>query len=346
MDLFNKIKDKELNSTFIELCNEEKYYPAKDTITEIAKLFKDKDGNFVEQFQTNGFDQRLWELLLFAVFDSEKFEIKQEHSVPDFEIVKNGATIFVEATTSNIQVGDPTSDELIKIIKSKELDEKRIEAFDKLKSLYVEKIGSALFSKISKNYQELEWVKNNPILLAISPIHDDFARQNSDSLLITYLYGYKFESQEDTLGNLVKVDYIEKNIFEKCSKVEIPALFNSDESKYISGILFFNDLSVEKFNRIGFINGSQENIIIWRTCDLYDPENSKPKEIFYDLRDDTLNEDWKQGVSIFHNPNALHQIDVKLFEGFRQVWFKDGKLDGIMPEVFPFNSITLSDTLG
>jgi hypothetical protein len=30
--------------------------------------YEDPDGNFIEQFQTTGFDARLWELYLFAMF--------------------------------------------------------------------------------------------------------------------------------------------------------------------------------------------------------------------------------------------------------------------------------------
>lgn len=343
--IFDKIPDKPIDDNFNELCDKEQFMPAKETVIDICKRFQDKDGNFIEQFQTTGFEQRLWEVMLYGIFESEGFEIKQDHDRPDFEIVKSEKTIFVEATTSNIQDGDKTSEDLISIIKSTKPEKERLDAFNNLKELYIEKIGSALYSKTKKNYQELEWVKGKPIVLAISPIHDDFARQISDSLLITYLFGYEFESTEDNQGNLVKVDYIEKNIFEKRNKSEFEPFFNSEDSKHISGVLFFNDLTVDKFNRMGFINGNTENITIARSCDIYDPESSKPKEVFYLLKEAEFDEDWKQGVSIFHNPNAICPLDENSFDGFRQVWFRDDKLDGHMPAFFPYTSITLSDTL-
>lgn len=343
--IFEKIPDKHLDDKFKELCDEKKFMPAKETVIDICSRFKDKDGNFKEQFQTTGFEQRLWEVLLFGIFESEGFEIKQDYDRPDFEIIKNGRTIFVEATTSNIQDGDKTSEDLISVIKSTKPEKERVDAFNKLKEFYVEKIGSAFYSKTKKKYHELEWVRDKPIVLAISPLHDEFARKISDSLLITYLYGYEFSSTEDNQGNLVKVDYIDKNIFEKRNKSEILPFFNSDDSKHISAILFFNDLTVDKFNRMGFINGLRDNIIILRSCDIYDPESSRPKEILYILNDDEFEEDWKQGVSIFHNPNAACPLDENSFEGFRQVWWRNDKLDGYMPEFFPYTSETISDTL-
>ena len=343
--IFEKIPDKPLDDNFEILCDEKKFMPAKETVIDICKRFQDKDGNFIEQFQTSGFEQRLWEVMLYAIFESEGFEIKQDHQYPDFEIIKNKKILFVEATTSNIQDGDKTSEDLILIIKSTQTEKERLDAFNKLKELYIEKIGSALYSKTKNKYHELDWVKDKPIVLAIAPIHDEFARQNSDYLLITYLYGYEFSSTEDNQGNLVKVDSIEKNIFEKRNKSEIEPFFKSDDSKHISAVLFFNDLTIDKFNRIGFINGLRENIIILRSCNIYDPESSIPKEILYFLNSDKFVEDWKQGVSIFHNPNAICPLDEDLFDGFRQIWLREGKLEGHMPEFFPFNSFTISDTL-
>lgn len=343
--IFDKIQDKPLDEKFRELCDEKRFMPAKGTVTDICRRFRDKDGNFIEQFQTTGFEQRLWEVMLYAIFESEGFEVKQDHERPDFEIVKNEKTVFVEATTSNIQKNDKASDDLISIVKSTKSEKERLDAFNLLKELYVEKIGSVLYSKTKKNYHELDWVKDKPIVLAISPLHDDFARKISDYLLITYLYGYEFSFTEDNQGNLVRVEYIEKGIFEKRNKSEFEPFFNSDDSKYISAILFFNDLTVDKFNRMGFINGLRENVIILRSCDIYDPVSSKPKEIVYFLNSDEIKEDWKQGVSIFHNPNAIYPLDVHLFDGFRQVWMREGKLDGYMPEFFPYTSVTLSDTL-
>jgi hypothetical protein len=342
---FEKIAAKALNDTFLKLRDEKKFYPAKLTVIDLCERFQDKDGNFIEQFQTNGFDQRLLELLLFAIFESEGFILKQDHSTPDFELNKDEKTVFVEATTSNMTVVDKTSKELINVIKHNPSETEQLIAFNKLKDLYIEKVGSALFSKVSKKYQELKWVKGNPLLLAISPIHDEFARQNSDYLLITYLYGYEFSSVEDNLGNLLKVDYIEKKLFEKRNKTKINPFFNIDDSKYISGVLFFNDLTIDKFNRMGFINGLTEKMIIFRSCDIFNPNSSIPEEIFYFLNSDVYKEDWKQGVSIFHNPNALFPLNKKLFDGFRQIWIHNGKLDGFVPEFFPYNSVTISDAL-
>ena len=54
--------------------------------------------------------------MLFAIFESEGFNIKQNHSTPDFELNKNEETFFVEATTSNMEDGGKASKKLINLI--------------------------------------------------------------------------------------------------------------------------------------------------------------------------------------------------------------------------------------
>ena len=40
-------------------------------LADIAATFNDKDGNFVKDFQTAGFDARIWELYLHAYLRSD-----------------------------------------------------------------------------------------------------------------------------------------------------------------------------------------------------------------------------------------------------------------------------------
>ena len=83
--------------------------------------------------------------MLFAIFESEGFNIKQNHSTPNFELNKNEETFFVEATTSNMDDGGKASKELIYLITHGLSEKVRLDAFNKLKDLYLEKVGSALF---------------------------------------------------------------------------------------------------------------------------------------------------------------------------------------------------------
>lgn len=59
--------------------------------------FIDIDGNFVEQFQSAGFDSRLLELYLNAYLTEEQLFINREHNAPDFIVKKYGKSVAIEA---------------------------------------------------------------------------------------------------------------------------------------------------------------------------------------------------------------------------------------------------------
>ena len=74
---------------------------------ELLAEFSDPDGNFVQQFQTYGFDQRIFELYLDALFREAGAKIDRSHDRPDFTLSKDGKEVvaYVEATTANPDTG-------------------------------------------------------------------------------------------------------------------------------------------------------------------------------------------------------------------------------------------------
>lgn len=345
MAILKPLDGKELNPDFLDLISNILYEPARDVINNIFETYHDKDGNFIEQFQTGGFTQRLWELLLHQVLLSEGFIQNTDFEMPDFQVVKNGTELFIEATTSNPSKKGDISSGLLEIVYSDKPEETRKDAFEKLKDYYIEKIGSCLYSKQKEKYQEREHVKNKPLVFAVSPLHDDFAKRNSDSLLFKYLYGLEHEAVVDEEGKLLSVDFTPKAVFTKINEAEIQPFFEAENSEFVSAVIFFNDVTIDKFNRMGYLSSSYDNILIARNCDLYDPEGAVPKSIYYLLSADSPIEDWKQGFTVYHNPNAVKPLDHSVFDGFRQIWLENGKLAGIMPDFFPFTSLTVATTI-
>jgi hypothetical protein len=75
--------------------------PTRWMLDDIYQTFDDPEGNFLEQFQTSGFDARYFELYLFAYFSRSSFIVDRSHPNPDFLVSKEGLTVAVEATTVN-----------------------------------------------------------------------------------------------------------------------------------------------------------------------------------------------------------------------------------------------------
>src|ERR1700761_1978043 len=69
---------------FVTLLRDISFVPARQLISEIMPHYEDVDGNFVEQFQTTGFDARLWELYLHSYLVEEQLFLSREFDRPDF----------------------------------------------------------------------------------------------------------------------------------------------------------------------------------------------------------------------------------------------------------------------
>lgn len=339
-EIFKPVVAKEKLSYLFKLVDEFKPMDAaKEQIKSIAEEFEDKDGNFIEQFQTTGFDARLWELFLFKLFKENGFNIVNEHEMPDFQLKAGDLDVFVEASISNEKEGDKYSKDFIK----QALKENNLGIQKELIDYYVIRMGSVLYSKLKKTYWNLDWVKGKPLVFATSPFHNHLAKFLPDAKLIEYLYGLRYETVMTDQGLFIKdLQNVEKH--EHFAK-EIPSnFFGQEHVENISAIIFTNNADLHKFNRMGHQSGlSKENIIMSRSGFSYDPtQNSPAKEFTYNINPGEYREHWSESVTIFHNPNALHKLDPSVFKNLRQVWLEeDGKLGGTeTPETFVYNSIT------
>ena len=75
--------------------------PARGVLRDVAMTMSDPDGNFVQQFQTHGFDARTFELYLQALFTEAGHTIDRSRARPDFLVSRDDLTAAVEAVTAN-----------------------------------------------------------------------------------------------------------------------------------------------------------------------------------------------------------------------------------------------------
>lgn len=102
VDFFTPVVNKaKLHNGFRQLTEAEGFSPAREIIEPMMRWYEDADGNFIEQFQTTGFNARIWELYLFAAFNEAGYIIDRNHQVPDFTVTGPLGDICVEATTLN-----------------------------------------------------------------------------------------------------------------------------------------------------------------------------------------------------------------------------------------------------
>jgi hypothetical protein len=185
-----------LNPSFISLLELEGYSPAKGIIQPMMHWYEDADGNFVEQFQTTGFDARIWELYLFAAFIESGYLINRTHAIPDFHCKGVFEEFWVEAVTVN-----PTQDRTGAPVPPPPCNTIE-EQFAFLRHYMPIKFGSPLFSKLQKKYWENPHVRGQPLLFAIQDFSETMSMVSTRSALPTYLYGYEYDWSHDSKGLL------------------------------------------------------------------------------------------------------------------------------------------------
>jgi hypothetical protein len=299
--------------------------------------FVDIDGNFVEQFQTTGFDARLWELCLFAYLTEEELFINRDHNAPDFIVTKYDKTTAIESVIVGRKENPPKFFKTT--LKPKWPDEIMAEQENAMPIRF----GSPLYSKLQKKYWELTHVRDNPLVFAIADFHDDQSMLWSSTALMNYLYGVKHEFYLDANGQLV-INPIEIQKH-KVGDKEIPSgFFFQPDTEHVSAILFSASGTISKFNRIGRQAGFKAPDVLMVRIGTYhdhDPNAVVPKMFRY-IVDENCHETWGEGFSMFHNPKALYPVPEELFPSIAHHHFRDGQIVSRLPDFYPYGSFTLN----
>ncbi len=75
--------------------------PTRITLQESFDKLPKPDGNFIKDFQSTGFDGRVWELYLNEMFHSVGLGVQQPFNRPDFLLSNGIDEVWVEAVTAN-----------------------------------------------------------------------------------------------------------------------------------------------------------------------------------------------------------------------------------------------------
>jgi len=308
VDLFSSLDGvTNLNPKFVNLRDGRHASAARELLTEIGRWHIDQDGNFVKDFQTAGFDSRIWELYLFATFKSLDFDLDTSHVAPDFNIARNGERLFVEATTAN-----PTGNVQHSIIGVPPPPPENLRKYNEAEMVL--KFGSPLESKIKKSYWDLPHVQGHCFAIAIADFHAPASMTWSQSALMTYLYGLGAESFEVDGGLRWREKPLESHTV---GNKTIPSnFFAQDRHKHVSAIIFSNAGTQAKFNRMGVQAGFGDDAVqLVRAGGLHVPGDLayEPEAFVVNVEDPAYSEDWDDELDIFHNPNAIHPMSDEMF---------------------------------
>lgn len=181
------VPQEKLHPAFMQVATHPGWGAARRCLDEVYMHMAPTETNFVEQFQTTGFDQRVWELALFASLEDLGYRVEQPSPAPDFDCTAGGIRFFVEATTANAPMVEGRRTEPPKTVA--EFIDRLRKAVDVTDDEVAIRFGSALHSKARRDYQKLEHVQGHPVVLAIEPFFDVGALWRAEIPLLRYLFG-------------------------------------------------------------------------------------------------------------------------------------------------------------
>lgn len=317
--------------------------PTRWMLDDIYLNFDDPEGNFLEQFQTTGFNARYFELYLFAYFSRSGFTVERSVPNPDFIVSRGGTRVAIEATTVNPSSSGPLAEPRKKVV---ELTEEELGEYEK-NELPI-KFGSPLFSKLQRRYWELDHCRDLPFVLAIEAFHEQKALAFSDAALTQYLFGLHHAATWTEEGRLqIHASAVKEHTV--ANKTIPSGFFGQPDAEHVSAVLFTNSGTNAKFSRMGFQHGiGCDSIMMWRTgfCGNRDPDAMDPTFFSYSLDEPPLVESWAQGLVVLHNPYARHPLHRDFFIDAVQGYIENEVLSFVYPDWHPFSSNTLILPMG
>ncbi len=319
-ELYNIVAKKgNVNPSFLELINNPVYSSAKEFLGEAVYAYVDVDGNYIKDFQSTGFNARLWELYLYIFLKHQGFEFDNSFNTPDYVVDKFGFTINIEATTVN---SDSKFDE--------SFPKNGFDIFKLMRDYMPIKFGSPLYSKLQKEYWKKEHVKGKPLVLAVHDFHMGELLNWSQISLREYLYGCRYKTAFKEGSSILEFDDRGLPIPEIITRhnykhKDIPSnFFSQPGSEFVSAILYCNNATLDTFNRVGKLAkmGDYEKPMkkIFEVNDLASSPYA-PKVLEQDVDEKDYEEHWEETMLMFHNPNAKYQVPHTLFSGITHCFF-------------------------
>ena len=351
--LFNAMQPKKLlHPSFKLIQTSPRNKSTRRIMNDAFARFVEKDGNFVEQFQTTGFNARTFEIYVSELLHAEGFNFEGTEPQPDFCVSKNGIRVGIECTTVNPTSVGGSGAHLYKPTNEKDLDLEglRIRQENEVPIRIAGALRNKMLHRLNKNtspmaYWELPHVAGNPFVLAIQTFHEHGSLAFSNAAVVRYLYGIAHRPSWDEAGNLIiSTEQVLEHSHDQ--KVIPSCFFDLPDSENVSAVLWTNAGTVPKFTRMALAGPyPDEDVTMLRYGSMIDldPNAHAPLPFAYIGGDPgTPAETWEQEANLFHNPKAKHPIPIELFETVTNSQFVDDQYSDVFTGDFkPIMSMSI-----
>ena len=258
------------HTAFEELRTASRFSPALALLRELMHYFVDVDGNFIQQFQSTGFDARLWELYLYATFTELGYGFRRSSAAPDFDCFSPVAEFVAEATTLGTSPSTPPL--------SSDTHREYVEEYLPIR------FAGALTGKLQKEYWKHSHVQGRPLIFGIQDFHAPGSMAWSQTSLVEYLYGLR---QVRTNGEVKSVKIATHNWKGKAIQSDF---FNQPGAENVSAVIANPAGTISKFNRMGYLTGFGDRGLIMRRFGLAFQSDNEATPFEHDVRTDGQSE--------------------------------------------------------
>lgn len=273
-----------------------------DVLQDWARGFVDRDGKFVEEFQTT-FNSSFWELYLFAVLKKYGMSVDFSQTRPDFCIPS--LRLIIEATiASNAQGSEP---EFARLGKAPPSD---LNTFNLQTIVRLSNSLAAKYRKYIESYAALDHVKDCAYVVAVTNFDQPFSFMACQRPIEALLYGYYVDEERyiATAGKEGRLQGEELlQVFKDNGSPIDLGLFTTPAYREISAVIFSGCATMGKVRALS----SDPSPGIVFTALRLNPASDRPHVIKEPKQ--RYQENLLDGLRIYHNPFAQHPLDPALF---------------------------------
>lgn len=295
----------------------------------MMRWYENQDGTFVREFQTTAFDARIWELYVWAMLRESGYMVEQPKPAPDFLAHSIEDRFYVEATTAN----EPPAANAAK------MPEDDAELDNYVHNYLPTRFSGPLLAKLQKRYWERKGIEDIPFAIAIQDFHGEMSMTYSQSALYEYLYGVRIDEIE--VGGVTQKAEVPIKSHVWGTKDVPSGFFTLPDSEHISAVMFNAGGTLTKFNRMGIAAGMGiESVTAIHSGIRFAHDNSGQQVRFSLEVKEGYEEEWIDGLTVFHNPAALRPLPMEALPGAAHVFEKDGLRTQLAPSGHVVTSTT------
>ncbi|KAB8029876.1 hypothetical protein [Fluviispira multicolorata] len=306
--LFDPVVIQEKQSNIFRYLMLEENLPYRTVIQEWASNFIDRDGKFITEFQTT-FNSSFWELYIFAVLNEIGFKNSYNYPSPDF--IFND--LIFECTISNPP--DDVRANFAKLFLTAS-GEKKLELRRDMIEFSCVRLMNSISAKIKKYkeyYSKLDYVKNKPFIICITPFDQEHSQLQGTEAIIQCLYAagtplFMDDGNSNSISDrtFLGINLVKSVIKHSGTSIDT-GLFCKPENSFVSAVLFSSTATISKVHTLSSKrDGSNFSVTRFN-------KNSKFSNEFI-FSDTNYNETLVDGVSLFLNPFADIKFDVSKFQ--------------------------------